>query len=88
MGQEFRDMLKNDYGIKEKIITVRNPQANAIVERIHQVIANIIRTFELQDNYLDEDDPWKGILRATAFAVQSTYHTTLKMSPAQVVFLL
>jgi hypothetical protein len=32
-------------------------QANAIVERVHQVIGNIIRTFELESNYLDEDDP-------------------------------
>ena len=46
-------MIKEDYGIKAKPITVRNPQANAIVERIHQVIGNII-TFELEDNYLDE----------------------------------
>jgi hypothetical protein len=79
-------MIKNDYGIKKKPITVRNPQANAIVERIHQVIGNIIRTFELQENYLDEDDPWKGILSATAFAVRATYHTTLKKSPGQLVF--
>ena len=66
IGHEFQDMIVNDYGIKRKPITVRNPQANAIVERIHQVIGNIIRTFELQTNYLDEDDPWKGILSATA----------------------
>ena len=62
-------MIREEYGIKAKPITARNPQANAIVERIHQVIGNIIRTFELEDNYLDEDDPWKGILSATAFAV-------------------
>ena len=37
-------------------------------------------------NYLDEDNPWKGILSATAFAVRSTYHTTLKKSPGQLVF--
>ena len=79
-------MIKNDYGIKDKPITVRNPQANAIVERIHQVIGNIIRTFELENNYLDEEDPWKGILSATAFAVRSTYHTTLQKSPGQLVF--
>ena len=79
-------MIRNDYGVKGKPITVRNPQANAIVERIHQVIGNIIRTFELQDNYLDEDDPWKGILSATAFAVRSTYHTTLQKTPGQLVF--
>ena len=46
----------------------------------------MIRTFELETNYLDEDDPWKGILSATAFAVRSTYHTTLKKTPGQLVF--
>jgi transposase InsO family protein len=75
IGQEFQKML-DEYGIKKKPITQRNPQANAIVERVHQVIGNIVRTFELQDNYLDEDDPWKGILSATAFAVCATYHNT------------
>lgn len=86
IGHDFQDMIRNDYGIKAKPITVRNPQANAIVERIHQVIGNIIRTFELQTNYLDEEDPWKGILSAAAFAVRSTYHTTLQKSPGQLVF--
>jgi hypothetical protein len=56
------------------------------VERVHQVIGNIIRTFELQDNYLDEDDPWKGVLSATAFSIRSTYHTTLRKTPGQLVF--
>ena len=56
------------------------------MERVHQVIGNIIRTFELENNYLDETDPWKGILSATAFAVRSTFHTTLKQSPGQLVF--
>jgi len=86
IGHEFRNMIKNDYGIKCKPITVRNPQANAIVERVHQVIGNMIRTFELENNYLDENDPWGGILSATAFAVRSTYHTTLQASPGQLVF--
>ena len=56
------------------------------MERVHQVIGNIIRTFELEDNYLDEEDPWKGILSATAFAVRSTFHTTLQTTPGQLVF--
>jgi hypothetical protein len=79
-------MVLHDYGIKCKPITVRNPQANAIVERIHQVIGNIIRTFDLEANYLDNDNPWRGILAATAFAVRSTYHTTLWKMPGQLVF--
>jgi hypothetical protein len=53
------------------------------VERVHQVIGNIIRTFELESNYLDEEDPWKGILSATAFDVRSTFHTTLRSTPGQ-----
>ena len=85
IGKEFQSMI-DDYGIKRKPITVRNPQANAICERVHEVIGNIIRTFELQSNYLDEDDPWKGILSATAFAIRCTYHTTLHSTPGQLVF--
>ena len=53
-------MIIDDYVIKGKPIKVRNPQDNSIVERVHQVIGNIVRTFELQDNYLDEEDTWKG----------------------------
>jgi hypothetical protein len=85
IGHEFKKML-NDYGVKKTPITTRNPQANAIVERVHRTIGNIIRTSELHENYLDEDDPWKGILAATAFAIRATYHTTLQKSPGQLVF--
>jgi hypothetical protein len=79
-------MVLNDYGIKSKPITKRNPQANSIIEHVHQTIGNIIRTFQVQDNYLDEDDPWEGILTATMFAIRATYHTTLQATPSQLVF--
>ena len=68
-------MIKEDYGVQPKPITVRNPQANAIVERVHQVIGNIIRTFELEHNYMDDDNPWKGILSATACALYLPYYS-------------
>jgi hypothetical protein len=35
---------------------------------------------------LDNNDPWKGILSTTAFAVRSTLHTTLQDAPGQLVF--
>ena len=72
-----------DYGIKCKFITNRNAQANSIIERVHQVLGNLMRTFELETNYLDEDNPWAGLLSAVAFAIRSTYHTTLKATPGQ-----
>ena len=42
--------------------------------------------FYLQNNYLDEDDPWSGILAATAFVVQSTYYITLQATSGHLVF--
>ena len=43
IGQEFARMIEKDYGIKRKIITTRNPQANAIIEWVHQTLGNMIR---------------------------------------------
>ena len=82
---EFSTMIK-DYGITKRPITKRNPQANSIIERIHQTIGNILRTFRVQENELDEEDPWGGILSATMFATRATVHTTLQKNPMQLVF--
>ena len=52
-GQEFmgevRAMLRDDYGITRKPITTRNPQANAMVERAHCTIHNMIRANQIKD---------------------------------------
>ena len=84
---EFNKMIQDNHGIKKKPITKRNPQANAIVERVHQTIGNMIRTFQIQSKKnLDEKDPWNGILTAVAFAVRATLHTTTKATPMKLVF--
>ena len=77
-------MCHNDYDLKRKPITTRNPQSNAIIERIHQTIGNIIRTFDVSN--IVNNDPWSGILAATMFAVRATYQTTLQASPMQLLF--
>lgn len=86
IGHEFSSMVSNDYNIKVRPTTVRNPRANSVLERIHQVLANLIRTQEISEIELDEDDPWAGTLSAAAFAIRSTYHTTLMGTPGQLVF--
>ena len=84
---EFATMVVQDYGVKRKPISKRNPQANAIVERVHQTIGNMIRTFRIHDNdSLDSDDPLSGILSAISFAVRATVHTTTQYTPMQLVF--
>ena len=80
---EFAKMIVEEYGMKKKGITARNPQANAILERIHQVIGNMIKTFKIYDREdLEEKDPWSGILAAIMFGVRATYHTTLEATPS------
>ena len=81
---EFAKMCHNDYGLKRKPITTRNPQSNAVIKRIHQTIGNIIRTFDVSN--IVNNDPWSDILAATMFAVRATYHTTLLASKMQLVF--
>ena len=81
---EFAKMCHNYYGLKRKPITTRNPQYNAIIERIHQTIGNIIRTFDVSN--IVNNNPWSGILTTTMFAVRATYLTTLQESPMQIVF--
>ena len=81
---KFAKMCHNDYGLKNKTITTRKPQSNAIIKQIHQTIGNIIRTFDVAN--IINNDPWSGILTATMFAVRKTYHTTLQASLMQLVF--
>ena len=75
-----------NYGLHRKPTTKYNPQANGIIERVHAVLNDIFRTFELEERELDEVDPWGEFLSAAAFAIRATYHTTLQATPAQLVF--
>ena len=75
---EFVKMCQNNCGLKMKPITTRNPQSNAIIERIHQNIGNIIHIFDVSN--IVNNDPWSGILAATMFAARATYHTPLQES--------
>ena len=89
-GKEFMaeviDTLKNDYGIVRKTITTRNPQANAMVERAHQTVGNMIRSQNFHEQDIDLEDPFSGILAAVGFAMRATVHTTTRATPSQLVF--
>ena len=68
---------KNDYNIKRKVITTQNPQANSIIERVHQTIENILSTFCMHDTVLEKDNPWDRILVEIMFAIRATVHTVM-----------
>jgi len=79
-------MIRNDHGIKKHPIKVRNTQTNSIVECVHQMISNILRTFKIHDTTVDEEDPWSGLLAAMKFTIRSTVHTATQHTPMQLVF--
>jgi len=79
--------LCDDYGIVRKPITTRNPQANAMVERAHQTLGNMLRSQDFQNrNDIDMEDPFAGVLAAVGFAMRATVHTTTRATPSQLVF--
>ena len=44
--------------------------SNAVLERIHQVLGNLVRTFNIStQTYVDEDYLWTGILAAAEFEI-------------------
>ena len=90
-GREFKaeveQMLRDEYGITRKVITTRNPQANAMVERCHKTISNLIRTLKItKKSDLEPYGTWDGALSAVAKAYRGTVHTTLDATPTQLVF--
>ena len=67
-------------------ITLENPNYNAMLKQIHQVLGNIAWTFKIKDNCVDEDDPWQGILAAAAFIIISTENMLNGNGQVQLVF--
>jgi hypothetical protein len=88
-GSEFKKNfvpLLKDFSIKPTVTSVKNPQSNAIVERIHQVIDSMIKTQNLEGQVLDYIDPFGELISSIGWAVRSSYHRTLQATPAQLVF--
>lgn len=84
-AKEFQELFQS-YGIDGARATTENPQANSVVERVHGVLGDMLRTFQLEHNEINPMDPWSDYLAAAAWAIRATYHTTLQASPAQLIF--
>ena len=88
-GSEFKlnfEYLCDSYGIKRKPTTIKNPQANAILERVHQVLGQMLRTAEIDMADSVTPDDVDVFLDNAAWAIRSTYHTVLKASPGAAIF--
>lgn len=71
-------------GMKFQPITSKNPTSNSIVERVHKVLADMLRC-QLATQY-EGDDPIKDMMSAAAYAIRSTVHGTTRYTPGQLIF--
>ena len=70
IGQEFiKYLIDTEYMLTAKPRTSGNPMYNATLERIRQVLGNLVQTFNIQQTYVDKNDPWAVILAAAEFVI-------------------
>ena len=88
-GSEFKknfQPLVKDFAVKATCTSIKNPQSNAILERIHQVVGSMLKTKDLVNIEFDELDMWNPILASIAYAIRCSHHSTLNATPGQLVF--
>jgi len=88
-GSEFKKdfvPLLKDFAIKPKCTTIKNPQSNSPVERIHQVLRHMFLTKNLKNQVFDYIDPFGELLASVAWAIRASYNSTTNATPAQLVF--
>ena len=84
----FSTLLEN-HGIKGVPITVKNPQSNAIVERMHQAAGNVLRTLLTLDppvGIASANNLVETALANVLYATRATIHSALNTTPGALVF--
>ena len=87
-GSEFKNrwlyQLATKWFFKPEPVTVMNPRANAIVERMHRVMGDMLRV-QLVTHHTN-DNPLQDLLSAVAYGIRATVHGTTLFTPGQLVF--
>ena len=88
-GSEFKlyfEQLCESFGLKRKPTTVKNPQANAILERMHAVVTDMLKTSNLDMQDTCTPEMIQDLLTNVGWAIRSTYHTVLGASPGAAIY--
>lgn len=88
IGEAFQNLLQQA-GIDDAPTTSRNPQANSICERMHQTVANVLRTLTDLQPPTNEQEAQQMVENALATAMHATrcaIHRTLGISPGALVY--
>ena len=60
--------------------------SNSVLERIHKVRVNLVRTCNITQSYVEKDDLWLGILAAAEFVIFSTTNRIKGYSLGKLIF--
>ena len=91
-GSEFKlhfETLRDEYRVTRKPTSIKNPQANAICERMHQTVGNVLRTLlhgEPPKTFTKAKDFIDEALSISMHAMRAGMHSTLGSSPGSLVF--
>jgi hypothetical protein len=88
IGANFQRILQH-FGFKDVPTSVRNPQANAVCEWLHQSVGNALHIFIHQATPFNVHSIAELVDSALAMALhatRSTIHRTLGMTPGGIVF--
>jgi len=87
-GVEFDNHVFHGLCVKWYIrpvpITAKNPRANAIVERMHRVLGDMLKVQSVKCH--EKDDLIKDLTSAAAYAMRAAVHRVTKCIPSQLVF--
>ena len=83
---KFQDLC-NNRGLKQCPSNTWNPQSKTILERMHQVLADGLVMFDLENKPIDvnEDDPFDEYPKVASYAIRSSHYQTHSHSPTQLV---
>jgi hypothetical protein len=88
MGANFQ-LIPQQFGIKDVVTSVPNPQANAVCEHLHQSAGNALRIFLSQGipfNVFNIAELVDSTLVTPLHAPCSTIHHTLGITPDGIIF--
>ena len=88
-GSEFKLHFKelcDSYQLKHKPTTVKNPQANAILEHMHGVLVDMMQTLGLDMSQTVDPDDIDAFLTNAAWAIHTTHHTVLQLMSGEAIF--
>ena len=83
--QYFTPLLK-DFDIKHVLTSVKNPQDNAPVEQLHQVILDMLVTKDIDNKLFDYVCPCDESLASISCVIRASYHCILGSTTGQDFF--